>query len=83
MKTLGAILFVTLIGFGHALAGEKSDTPAEPTPAPASFPIVTSFELPRDYGYFIGDEIPLTLMIESQKGVVIDLVNLPRQGEQH
>lgn len=83
MKTLGAVLFVMLIGCGHARAVDTSDTPAEPTPTPQPFPIVTSFELPRDYGYFIGDEIPLSLTIEAQKGVVIDLVNLPRKGEQH
>ena len=83
MKTLGALLFVILIGFGHALAGDTSAPPADSPPAAEPFPIVTRFELPRDYGYFIGDEIPLTLTIETQKGVVIDLVNLPRQGEQH
>jgi hypothetical protein len=83
MKTLGALLLVMLMGFGYGRAGDTSDTPAHSTPAPEPFPIVTRFELPRDYGYFIGDEIPLTLTIEAQKGVVIDLVNLPREGEQH
>jgi hypothetical protein len=50
---------------------------------PELFPIVTRFELPRDYGYFIGDEIPLTLLIETRKDVVLDLVNLPHPGDKH
>jgi hypothetical protein len=64
----------------EALAGE---TPEPVAPAPEAFPIVTRFDLPRDYGYFIGDEIPLTLYIETAKDTVLDLVNLPRKGEQH
>jgi hypothetical protein len=48
-----------------------------------SFPILSRFELPRDYGYFIGDEIPLTLVIETGKDVVLDLVNLPQPGNKH
>jgi hypothetical protein len=58
----------------------QTETPA---PATESFPILTRFELPRDYGYFLGDEIPLTLLIETAHGVVLDLVNLPKKGEKH
>ena len=47
------------------------------------FPITTRFELDRDYGYFIGDVISLTLIVEARQGVVVDLVNLPQKGEQH
>lgn len=47
------------------------------------FPVVTRLEVQRAYGFFVGDEIPLTLEIETERGVVLDLVNLPRQGEQH
>ena len=47
------------------------------------FPIFSRFELPRDYGYFIGDEIPLTLVIETAGDIVLDLVNLPNKGNQH
>jgi hypothetical protein len=64
----------------EVLAGE---TPEPAAPAPEPFPIVTRFDIPRDYGYFIGDEIPLTLYIETAKHTVLDLVNLPRKGEQH
>lgn len=47
------------------------------------FPILPRFEVPRNYGFFIGDEIPLTLVIETDHGVVLDLVNLPQKGEKH
>ena len=44
------------------------------------FPILTRLDFPREYGFFVGDEIPLTLSIEAVEGVRIDLVNLPREG---
>jgi len=47
------------------------------------FPIFSRFELPHNYGYFIGDEIPLTLVIETTEDIVLDLVNLPHKGYQH
>jgi hypothetical protein len=47
------------------------------------FPLFSRFELPRNYGYFIGDEIPLTLVIETTGDVVLDLINLPHKGQQH
>ncbi len=47
------------------------------------FPILPRFEVPRNYGFFIGDEIPLTLVIETDDDVVLDLVNLPQKGEKH
>lgn len=43
--------------------------------------ISARFEAPRDFGYHIGDLIPLTLLIEAQTGVVIDLESLPHRGE--
>jgi hypothetical protein len=79
-----ALIFV-LVGLFSYLAVEALVVAAPEPAAPASegFPIVTRFDIPRDYGYFIGDEIPLTLIIETAKGTVLDLVNLPHQGEQH
>jgi hypothetical protein len=57
---------------------------SEPAPVSSTqFPILSRFELPRNYGYFIGDEIPLTLVIETTGGIVLDLVNLPQKGQQH
>jgi hypothetical protein len=84
MTQLRIFLFAVLVtglsyGVGLAVDSQTEET-AEDT---APFPILTRFELPRDYGYFIGDEIPLTLVVEVSKGVVLDLVNLPKPGEKH
>jgi hypothetical protein len=79
---------VSLLGY----LGVEAFIPVATTPEPpqaaapsgsAPFPIVTRFEIARDYGYFIGDVIPLALVVEVRKGVVVDLVNLPHKGEQH
>ena len=63
-------------------AETEAETKAETTTS-ERFPVVTRIELPRDYGFFIGDEIPLTVIIEASPDAVLDLVNLPRTGEQH
>ena len=57
--------------------------PAPPTAPSERFPILSRFELQRDYGYFIGDAIPLRLVVETASGVVLDLVHLPQKGEKH
>jgi hypothetical protein len=84
MIQLRTFLFTVLVtglsyGLSSAAGHQATETAGETTP----FPILTRFELPRDYGYFIGDEIPLTLVVETSEGVVLDLVNLPKQGEKH
>ena len=78
-------LILVLVGLCGYLAVEAFVVKAAEPVAPVSegFPIATRFDVPRDYGYFIGDEIPLTLIIETAKGTVLDLVNLPHKGEQH
>ncbi len=82
-------LWVGVVLAGHASGEVKPDTqpegdmPEGETQAAKRFPIVTRLEMERAYGFFIGDEIPLTLEIEIESGVVLDLVNLPREGEQH
>jgi hypothetical protein len=86
MKTARTLLIVLpLLGFSALAAYVFVILRAESAPTTASdrFPILSRFELPRSYGYFIGDEIPLTLVIETTGGVVLDLVNLPQKGEKH
>ncbi len=46
----------------------------------ATLPISAHFESSRDFAYHIGDLIPLTLVIETGPGVVIDLDRLPQRG---
>lgn len=38
-------------------------------------------DTPRDFGYHIGDVIPLALLIEAERGAVVDLESLPHRGE--
>ncbi len=85
MKPTRTVLIALIAaGLGALLATHLRPSP-EPltTPATTRFPIVSRVELQRPFGYFIGDEIPLTLVVETPQDVVIDLVNLPRKGEQH
>jgi hypothetical protein len=46
-------------------------------------PITIDFHCPRDFGFHIGDEIPLTVTLEARKGVILDLVNLPQKKDTH
>lgn len=50
--------------------------PAGDTPS-----IAARLETPRDFGYHIGDVIPLTLVIEAARGAVVDLESLPHRGQ--
>jgi hypothetical protein len=83
MKRIAVHVIVVLIVHTLAMATGADDTAESVKPEAEPFPIVTRFDITRDYGYFIGDEIPLTLVVETAKGVVLDLVNLPHRGEQH
>jgi hypothetical protein len=85
MKKAGMVIIVGLCAAFSSLAAYYlvGDRQAPAVTPSNHFPIVSRFELPRNYGYFIGDEIPLTLVIETAKGVVLDLVNLPKKGEKH
>jgi hypothetical protein len=80
-----AIFVAILVGGVSYLVTSLLMTAQFELPAASSehFPILARFELPRDYGYFIGDAIPLTLVLETASGVVLDLVNLPQKGEKH
>jgi hypothetical protein len=71
------VLLTLRLGLPAAAQASASDTASE------TFPILTRFELVHDYGYFLGDKIPLTLIVEANPGVVLDLVNLPKKGEKH
>jgi hypothetical protein len=55
----------------------------ESGPDHEAFPITVDFYCPRNFGFHIGDEIPLTVTLETTDGPVVDLVNLPQKGETH
>jgi hypothetical protein len=48
-----------------------------------AFPITIDFHCPRNFGFHIGDEIPLTVTLVAREGVVLDLVNLPQKQDAH
>ena len=48
-----------------------------------TFPITVDFDCPRNFGFHIGDEIPVTVTLEAKEGIIVDLVNLPQKGEKH
>ena len=82
LRMLGiAVMATILTGFAAYHYGLNQTTSS--VSSPERFPILPRVELARDYGYFIGDVITLTLVIETPPDVVLDLVNLPRQGETH
>ncbi len=47
------------------------------------FPITVDFESPRNFGFHVGDEIPLTVTMKVKDGNILDLVNLPKKKESH
>jgi hypothetical protein len=48
-----------------------------------TFPVIVDFETPRNFGFHVGDEIPLTVTMKVGKGSIVDLVNLPKEKESH
>jgi hypothetical protein len=76
------LILIVLAGGGSYVAFQAfTITPADSAVTPTErFPIVPRFELPQAYGYFIGDEIPITLVIETTDEVVLDLISLPQAG---
>lgn len=55
--------------------------PTSPIRAAETPALVARFEASRDFGYHIGDLVPLALLIEAEDGIVVDLENLPSRGE--
>jgi hypothetical protein len=47
------------------------------------FPVVVDFESHRNFGFHVGDEIPLTITMKVKNGSILDLVNLPKEKENH
>jgi hypothetical protein len=84
MKQLRVLcIAVVTAALSYTVGASHASQAAEPPTDTERFPILTRFEYPRNYGYFIGDEIPLTLVVEASRGVVLDLINLPKKGEKH
>lgn len=85
MKTLllVALLAASLV-LGTASSDDLSLQPGEGDSSDHEpFPIMVDFNCPRNFGFHIGDEIPLVLTLNTGDGPVLDLVNLPQKGETH
>jgi hypothetical protein len=85
MKKFLLVLFLLpFVTIGAApLSGESLESEEVDTAAQGTFPIKVDFHSPRNFGFHIGDEIPLIVTFEVKKGVVLDLVNLPHRNDIH
>jgi len=78
------IFLATFFALGSLSIANPADRAGEKSPPdPEPFPVTIDFHCVRNFGFHIGDEIPLTVMLEAKKGSIIDLVNLPKEKETH
>jgi len=83
-KVLMVTCFVLFIALGvvsavnHDVYSEDGGTPDQ-----EPFPITTDFQCPRNFGFHVGDEIPLTLILNVKEGCIVDLVNIPKEDDTH
>lgn len=83
-KFLLLTLLAAFLAAGAVSPPDRSDHLKEDSPPDQeSFPITIDFDCPRDFGFHIGDEIPLTVTLKAKEGVIVDLVNLPQKDEAH
>jgi hypothetical protein len=83
-KFLLVLLLFPFLMMGAAdLPGETVKAGEGPPSHPEAFPITVDFHCLRDFGFHIGDEIPLTVTLEVRGGVILDLVNLPQKNDAH
>ena len=75
------VLLVTFLAVFLALGTVSPDNRG--VPDDEAFPITVDFHCPRNFGFHIGDEIPLTVALKAENGPFVDLVNLPQKGEIH
>ena len=83
MKKLPLITFLAaFLALGTASSDNRSLQSEEGNSSDqGGFPITVDFHCPRNFGFHIGDKIPLTVTMEAEEGPIVDLVNLPQKGE--
>jgi len=83
MKKLLLITFLAaFLALGTASSDNRSLQSEEGNSSDqGGFPITVDFHCPRNFGFHIGDKIPLTVTMEAEGGPIVDLVNLPQKGE--
>lgn len=82
-KLLPVVVLFTLLSLGTESPDNPGDQPEGDLPDHGAFPITVDFHCPRNFGFHIGDEIPLTVTLVARQGPIVDLVNLPQKGENH
>lgn len=83
-KSLLVIFLAAFVTLGAVSPPNRSVQPRqEGSSDEEAFPITIDFFCPRNFGFHIGDEIPLTVTLEAEDGVIVDLVNLPQKNETH
>ncbi len=85
MRKLPLITFLAaFLALGTVSSDNRgAETGKGDSPENEAFPITVDFHCPRNFGFHIGDEIPLTVTMEAEDGPIVDLVNLPQKGETH
>lgn len=76
---LAACLALGFVSSADQSAHSQETTPTEPN----VFPVTVDFDSPRNFGFHVGDEIPLNITMKVKKGSIVDLVNLPKKKESH
>jgi hypothetical protein len=83
-KLVLATFLLAFLALGNIVPPGGSIQPRDgPTDDEKTFPITIDFECPRNFGFHIGDEIPVIITLEAREGTVLDLVNLPQEKETH
>ncbi len=83
-KLLLATFLTAFLTLGNISPPGPSVQPREEDPSEEeTFPIIIDFECHRNFGFHIGDEIPLVVTLEAREGTVVDLVNIPQKNETH
>jgi hypothetical protein len=85
MKKFLVLTFLAAsLTLGTVSSDNRSVQPGEEdSPDHEAFPITVDFHCPRNFGFHIGDEIPLTVTLEAKEGPIVDLVNLPQKEDVH
>jgi hypothetical protein len=85
VKTFLLVTFLAAsLVLGTASSDDRSLQSEEGDPSDhEAFPITVDFHCPRNFGFHIGDEIPLVVTLNTGDGPVVDLVNLPQKDETH
>jgi hypothetical protein len=78
------IILAAFVALGIVSPIDNSVHSEDTTPTDQkAFPVTVDFESPRNFGFHVGDEIPLTVTMKVNNGNIIDLVNLPKKKESH